>query len=238
MSTASQLLDIAEAYDRYEQRCKECPLNSVARKACAYSASFLPSEHASRLNTLVANTDLVRGTDILILNSSADHGYPHTRPTNLICLPASFVSSSNDEGLKETLCHEAIHIHQRQYPDLWRAFCVKEGWVPQTEDSIPLRFREKCRLNPDTLAPTRFWAWQGNHVPLPMFTRDIRITLADVEIEWFDLQTGAIFHRPPDSFTRRFGSPSQPEHPYEIYAVMFSKEGITSRKALLARLNK
>jgi hypothetical protein len=69
-----------------------------------------------------------------------------------------------------------------------------------------------------------------------MFIRDIRITLADVRIEWLDLRSLSIFHSPPASFTQRYGSPSQPEHPYEIYAVIFAKEGITSRKALEQRL--
>lgn len=235
---ASQMLDIAEAYDGYQRRCKESPLNAVARKICVYKPSFLPPEEAARLNTIIVNTDLLRGTDTIILDSSADNGYPHTRPKNIICLPASFVSSSKNAELKQTLCHEAMHVNQRQYPEIWNSFCKREGWTPLTEDAIPVRFREKCRLNPDTLTPTRFWAWDTHYVPLPMFTRDIHITLADVKIEWFDLRSGALFHSAPESFTKKYGSPPQPEHPYELYAVIFAEEEITSRNDLLTRLSK
>jgi CRISPR/Cas system-associated protein Cas10 (large subunit of type III CRISPR-Cas system) len=69
-----------------------------------------------------------------------------------------------------------------------------------------------------------------------MFKRDSHITLGDVAIEWFDLRTGALFHDPPESFTRKYGTPSQPEHPFELYAVQFSKEGISSEFALLNRV--
>jgi len=231
------MLDIAEAYDRYRRQCKESSLNAEARKHCSYAPSGIDSHDLERLNTIVRNTDLLRDTDTLILHSSADNGYPHTRPKRIICLPAGFVHSTEDDALRETLCHEAIHIHQRANPDVWKRFCMAEGWTPVPDEKIPLRFREKCRLNPDTLSPIRFWAWDTSFVPLPMFSRDIHITLADVKIEWYDLRTQALFHSPPDSFTAIYGVPSQPEHPYEIYAVMLAQEGITTRSGLALRLN-
>jgi hypothetical protein len=140
--------------------------------------------------------------------------------------------SSNDSELKETLCHEAFHVHQRQFPGLWKEFCTAEGWTPLSKDDIPFRFREQCRINPDTFYDTPFWAWDTHYVPLPMFKQGFTVGLGDVTIEWFDLRTGALFHSPPDSFKETYGTPSQPEHPYEIYAVMFAKNGVSTRGQL------
>ena len=236
MPSAKELLAVAEAFDHYCARCKDSSINSTARKACSYSPYFLPEKDANRLTAVVIDINLLRDTDTIILHSSAENGYPHTRPKAIVCLPAAFVLASTDKELRETLCHEAMHIHQRKHPQLWKDLCIAEGWTPLSTDTIPLRFRERCRLNPDTCYDTPFWAWNKHSVPLPMFKRDINITLGDVNIEWFDLRTGALFHTPPESFTKKYGAPSQPEHPFELYAVMFSKEGISSEDALMNRM--
>jgi hypothetical protein len=238
MSSAKELLRLAEAFDHYCSKCAECRYNATARKGCSYSPSFLPERDADRLTALVANIDLLRDTNTIILHSSAENGYPHTRPKANVCLPAAFVSSSTDTELRETLCHEAMHIHQRKYLDLWKEMCIVEGWTPLSTETIPLRFRERCRLNPDTCYDTPYWAWDNYSVPLPMFKRDMHLTLGDVTIEWFDLRTGALFHDPPESFTRKYGTPSQPEHPFELYAVQFAKEGIHSNLQLLNRIHR
>lgn len=234
MSSARNLLSFAEAQDHYLAKCDASPLNAEARRTCIYTPSFLSDEDAERLTTIVRNTDLLKGTDTVILSRSADNGYPHTRPKALICLPAGFVKEACDEELKETLCHEAMHIHQRRFPKLWKEMCIAQGWTPLLPEDIPLRFRERCRINPDTCNDVVFWAWDSFYVPLPMFKPMFagKLSLGDVNIEWFDLRTGALFHSPPDSFTKKFGSPSQPEHPYEIYAVLFSQGGISTHLEL------
>jgi hypothetical protein len=236
MSTAKELLRIAEAFDNYCAKCKESAINSTARNSCSYSPYFLPENDANRLTAVVTDIDLLRDTNTIILHSSAENGYPHTRPNAIVCLPAAFVLASTDTDLRETLCHEAMHIHQRKYPELWKEVCIAEGWTPLRTDAVPLRFRERCRLNPDTCYDTPYWAWNKYYVPLPMFKRDINITLGDANIEWFDLRTGALFHTPPESFTKKYGTPPQPEHPFELYAVIFAKEGISSEVILLNRL--
>ena len=237
MASAKQLLVIAEAYDHYLARCEASPLNAAARSSCIYAPSFLRDSDAERLTTIVRNLDILRDTDTVILGGSADNGYPHTRPKALICLPASFVAGSTDAELTETLCHEAFHIDQRRQGAVWKAICKKEGWTPLSEENIPLRFRERCRINPDTFYDTPFWAWDSHYVPLPMFKQAFTLTLGDVTIEWLDLRTGALFHSPPESFTKKYGSPPQPEHPYELYAVIFAQEQITTRSQLQAKLS-
>ena len=236
MSTAKQLLVSAEARDKYLALCAACPINAAARKNCIYAPSFLSDSDAERLTALVHSIDLLKETDTLILSSSAENGFPHTRPKALICLPAGFVASSSDEDLKETLCHEAFHVHQRRFPELWKAMCIAQGWTPLSSTDIPARFRERCRLNPDTCYDTPFWAWDTHYAPLPMFKQGFSVSLGDVTIEWLDLRSGALFHSPPESFTEEYGSPSQPEHPYEIYAVLFAREGIETRAQIRERL--
>lgn len=238
MFSAKQLLLIAEAHDNYIATCSASPVNALARREYVYGPSFLEDSHAERLTTIVRSIDLLRDTDTVILSGSADNGYPHTRPRALICMPASFVKSSSDQELKETLCHEAMHVHQRLNPAVWKAMCKSEGWTPLSYTTIPSRFRERCRINPDTFYDTPYWAWDTHYAPLPMFKPGFSdtVSLGDVTIEWLDLRTGALFHSPPDSFTEKYGTPPQPEHPYEIYAVLFANEGVRTKLQLALKL--
>lgn len=236
MSDARRILDMAETMDKYCTKCRASPINAAARKGYHYAPFYVSAADAQRLRSLIFKIELLNGTDTVILHSSADSGFPHTRPKAVICIPDSFVTSSTDEQLSEMLRHESMHIHQRKYPDLWKTKCLGEGWSPVKTEDIPKRFRDQCRINPDTCYDTPFWAWDYNHAPLPMFRDTENVRLADVRIEWLDLRTGALFHEPPKSFTEKYGSPSQPEHPYEIYAVNFANEGISSHAALHRRL--
>jgi hypothetical protein len=232
MATGKQLLTVAEAHDHYIAACNASPMNAEARKDYTYAPCSLNNSDAQRLTNIVHNLDLLKDTNTLILTSTAENGYPHTRPKALVCLPAGFVASSTDSELKETLCHEAFHIDQRRFPMRWKEMCKAEGWTPLSVDDIPIRFRERCRINPDTFYDTPFWAWDTHYVPLPMFKRGFGVSLGNIVVEWLDLRTNAIFHSPPDSFKEKYGTPSQPEHPYEIYAVLFANYGITTHAAL------
>jgi len=228
---AQRILNVSEAYDGYRAACEASPLNAAARQGHHYKPFFLSNDDVRRLRREIARIDLLNGAEIIILHSSADNGFPHTRPKKVVCLPDSFVVNSTDSSLANTLRHEAMHIHQRVYPELWQQKCKDEGWTPVSLEDIPKRFRDKCRINPDTMK-TPFWAWDSYHVPLPMFSSEKPSSLGDVNIEWFDMRTGALFHQPPPSFTRKYGSPSQPEHPYEIYAVLYADMGIASHSEL------
>jgi hypothetical protein len=232
---AQRILNVAEAYDGYRAACAACPVNAAARQGEHYKPFFLSNDDVRRLNREIVRIDLLNGAEIIILHSSADNGFPHTRPKKVVCLPESFVVNSTDEQLANTLRHEAMHLHQRVYPELWQQKCKDEGWTPLAIDDIPKRFRDKCRINPDTMK-TPFWAWESYHVPLPMFSTATPRTIADARIEWLDMRTGALFHEPPPSFTARYGSPSQPEHPYEIYAVLYAERGISTHAALYTTL--
>jgi hypothetical protein len=200
----------AERYDRFVQRCNDCLINRLARVKCSYTAwndqslaikakSFLQGEEVS----------------VLIVNPSAEGGMPHTRAPSLICLPAYYPEAK----LEETLKHELVHISQRRNASLWLTRAKMEGWEPVDESEIPQNWLARCRLNPDTAA-TRFFAWQGRHVPLPLYVREDKPDLRDIQVRWYDRQEGIVKTATPTSFTQKYGklSASSIEHPYELWA--------------------
>ena len=40
---------------------------------------------------------------------------------------------------------------------------------------------------------------------------------------YYDLETGILEHNPPNDIINKYGYISQPEHPYEIYAVILAE---------------
>jgi hypothetical protein len=230
MDRARLVLDDAEAADSYRATCAASPINAAARAKCKYEPIFVAPDTAARLERLAAPIGLLDSARIVVLDSSAENGYPHTRATGLVCMPLSSVQLASDASLSETLRHEAVHIHQRQRPEAWGKKAKADGWTPIPPAQIPTRFAARCRLNPDTFKPQRWWAWEGHHVPLPLFYRDDSVTtLADVRIKWLDLRSLTLFSDPPPSFQVRYGpQPSQPEHPFELLAVEAAAAGIRS----------
>jgi len=197
-------LQLAESLDGYQAACKASDVNRIARRFCQY----IPWPDQSE-------APIVKGAKVIILTPSADGGMPHTRAGNLICLPAYFPS----DKLPETLRHEQVHLDQRNRPVAWRQRLLEEGWSPVEESELPSDWVRRCRLNPDTFA-ARWWAWEGRYVPLPVFVREDKPDLRDIEVRWYDRQGGRVNAEPPASFIRRFGrvNPSQMEHPYELHA--------------------
>ena len=227
----------AEALDGYRSACAASYTNAAARRTSRYTPFFVSRPDVDRLLELADQIPLLAGADLIILHPSAEHGFPHTRPPNLVCLPANVVMNSTDASLANTLRHEAIHLHQRANPILWSAAAARDGWRAIPEPQIPARFRERCRINPDTMSPQPFWAWETYHVPLPLFTSDSPSSLADVQVKWFDLRNGTLFSSPPPSFEGRYGTdPTQPEHPWELLAVEAANEDIQTDAALRRKL--
>ena len=223
----------AESIDGYRAACAASPLNAAARSSHIYAPSFLEPDELQLLYDTMAKVPLTRTMDVVILDSSAENGYPHTRPKALVCMPAS---SIDPESLAETLCHEAIHIHQRRNVQQWSAACIKDGWWPAPIGQIPAKFRERCRLNPDTFSQQQFWTWQNYYIPLPLFVREDNPTLGGVHIKWMDTRNSTLFSDPPASFVERYGTPPQPEHPYELLAVEFAAAKLTTEDLVMRKL--
>jgi hypothetical protein len=223
MSSPTILLKQAEAADNYRKLCKENDLNWLARSNQTYAPFFEPMEPT--LKALVAKTEITRACELVFLHPSADSGFPHTRPQNIICLPVGYGA----HNLEETLLHEGFHVHQRNFEDSWISYSIRQGWWPIASSEIPERWRSRVRLNPDTLS-NQFWIWEDRYAPLPLFTNEASPSLAAAEVRWMDRRTGTLLRTPPPSFLERYGSIAQPEHPFETGAIEFAKKNITTFK--------
>ena len=200
-------LQYAEFLDGYRSACFKDPLNQLARKGHAYA-----------LMDQSAVKEGPGGSKLLTMFPNADGGMPHTRPPNLICVPAYYNLTN------ETLLHERLHIHQRDHKSKWDGFFSQQGWVPVADGLIPDRWARRVRLNPDTL-DSRFYAWENRFVPLPLFEREDRPDLRECVVRWWDQRSGGLLPDPPPSFVKVFGSNHpQPEHPREVNAVNLSRQ--------------
>lgn len=198
----------AEELDGYLAACRASPLNRKARDGLHYTP-WNDQSLAEKARGLLKDTELV------IMSPSTEGGMPHTRASNIICLPAYWP----DDKLASTLNHELIHISQRQYPQAWEKTLLKEGWSKVLEEELPAEWVARSRINPDTFA-ARWWAWEGRHVPMPLFVREDRPQLREIEVRWWDRQTNRLNPGAPASFIRRYGDipASHAEHPYELWA--------------------
>ena len=230
-------LATSEALDGYRAACRKNTMNWAAREGQGYEMATISDKATNFLQVAANSLEILGGSEIVILNSEADNGFPHTRPPNFICLPASICKER--EATKEfriTLAHEAIHVHQRMHPDLWGRFVEREGWSQVFSETVPAEFRERTRINPDTMA-CPFWAWESYMIPLPLFRPYRKPTLANAEIEWLDTRSGTLFKDAPRTFLAKYGAQiHQPEHPYEIYAEKFSEDGVETLGELEKRL--
>ena len=212
------ILDKAELLDGYRSAVRVSRLNAAARAEQTYDLDTLTPAAYTALGKALGSVPLAAQAELAILHPTADGGMPHTRPPNVICLPKGVCPTAEQPSRQfiDTLAHEAIHVHQRLNPELWAAYLNTRGWTPVAASKIPAEFRERIRLNPDTLQ-TPFWAWKRVYVPLPLFPKWREPKgLGDVTIEWLNLTTGALFHDPP----ARFGAKGLAalEHPYELTA--------------------
>jgi hypothetical protein len=205
-------LEVAEKADGYQAMCKRDVVNARARARCSYTLwndQSLAIQAKAFLKALLNDSSV----DVVVLNPSAEGGMPHTRAGPLICIPAYHT------GLEETLRHEMVHIQQKKDPSTWKMKMEIEGWKAVADAVIPEVWRRRCRLNPDTCM-VRWFAWQGRHVPLPLFVREDKPDLRDVVVRWYDIEEGIVKSSPPSSFFRRYGrlGTSSMEHPYELHA--------------------
>ena len=197
--------------DDYEKRCQNDELNRKARQNLSYT--IWPDQS---LGKYVENKT---GVKCVIMSPTSDGGMPHTRAPGIICLPAYFPT----ERLKTTLQHEIIHITQRKNLEETKEFLLKEGWVNIEDSEIPPELVRKCRLNPDTYY-CRFFAWGGQYVPLPLFEREDKPVLREIQVRWWDLQNEK-FVPIPSSYIKRYGEKnvSEMEHPFELFAYKYEK---------------
>jgi hypothetical protein len=202
------LLRQAEQLDGYLKTCQLSPVNTKAREGLIYEPFSS--------NTKKGAADSI----IVTMHPTAEAGLPHTRPPNLICIPAYYPEDRMDNLLR----HELVHLDQRKRPGVWRERFLREGWIPISDSEVPPIHRQRLRLNPDTLHDG-FWAWKGIHVPLPLFERTDKPDLRQTQVRWWNRETGHLLAEPPTSFQRVFGAHHpQAEHPREVSAVLLAEK--------------
>jgi len=199
------LFTAAEEIDKYRQKCRDSPLNFLARKGQTYMPWMDQSLSSYEKE----------GEKIIVINPTAEGGLPHTRPPNIIVIPAHYPPHM----LEDTLRHERIHLHQRKFPLQWEARAIQDGWVKVKEEQIPSNLLERIRYNPDTIL-AGFWAWDGVWVPLCLFLRDDKPHIKETTLRWYNIQEGITSVVVPSSFTKKYGvlSESAMEHPFELWA--------------------
>jgi hypothetical protein len=201
------ILDQAELLDQYRTRCEQDPVNRLAR-----------FDHSYTVMGGTAPRSGPGGCTLVTLSPSADGGLPHTRPPNIICVPAYFPMNN------EIMQHELLHLHQRREDSRWRGYFHKQGWEPIAEQHVPDRWLRRVRLNPDTI-DQRFYAWENRWVPLPMFEREDEPDIRECIVRWWDQRSGSLLAEPPSSFSSTFGRyHPQPEHPREVNAVVMARQ--------------
>lgn len=218
-------LQRAEEEDKYQTIVKRNTLNAKARERCVYLPWHDQTE-AKKINEALEEQSFFTqinkklNTICIIMNPSADGGMPHTRAGGLICIPAYWPR----ESLENTIRHELVHIHQKVYPDQWREKLIEDGWGIVSEEEarkeIPEEYLRRCRLNPDTLG-AKFPAWAGRWIPLPLFEREDKPNLKEIQVRWWDRENQQLLLSPPSSFTQKYGagkSNAELEHPFELYA--------------------
>jgi hypothetical protein len=206
----ADLLNKAESIDTYIQMCQRCPINRKARSSLIYQ----PWHDQTEAEIIRQTYSIPESVKIAIMNPSADGGMPHTRAGNLICIPAYYPK----ENLQETLEHELVHLSQKKNPGIWIRRLVKEGWDPEPKQP-PEELIRRCRINPDTLQ-LRYVAWNGRYIPLPLFEREDKPKLSDIQVRWWDLEKETLLIDTPQSFKEQYGekSYSSVEHPFELWA--------------------
>lgn len=205
----------AEKKDNYRNKCETSPINKKAREFLSYTV--WPDQELAKVCVSIHQQLKLNPRNItyVILHPTADGGMPHTRGTDIVCIPAHFPLNK----LIQTVRHEVVHMHQKQFPDSWKLILNAEGWKEIPESLLPPEIVSRCRYNPDTIAAP-FWAYNNRYIPMPMFKREDKPSIHDVNIRWFDMLRNVILEKTPANLEQRYGMlpPFAWEHPYEIHA--------------------
>ena len=113
----------AEQIDKFQGSCKNNFLNNLARKDFHYITSY--NSYYTNIRDFTQKHPIFDSIEIVQLNHTAENGFPHTRPKNVICIP----SNARFPSLEKTLFHEAVHIHQRNNKEAWDRFADKDSVI-------------------------------------------------------------------------------------------------------------
>jgi hypothetical protein len=219
-------LSAAERQDEYLAQIQQSRANATARKSMTYAANRLSMSQVELLRDRIQ--EFVPGLPfrlrslrptIVPLMPSADGGMPHTRPSDLVCLPQSASALTNS-----TFMHELWHLHQRAHYTEWTVFFEKQWKWKIFEGGLDPELEKVRRYNPDTLQDP-LWIWNNEWVPVCVFNNPNTASFEDTSTVFYNARTGYRFSKLPDPMAAFFSSslsPSAYEHPCETSAYMIT----------------
>jgi hypothetical protein len=212
-------LQKAEMIDKYTTYCKNSWANKKARHNFLYDVHPHISE-ADQLKIREAIPKWIAPVNIVVLNNTADNGYPHTRP-NIICIAQHNIDSHTLESI---LIHESVHMLQRRYPKIWDSIYENVLNMKTTNEQIPHELAAYVRYNPDTIY-TPNYIWNDKWIPVPVYLRKDNPQLGDIRVNFYNVTTQKWQAYPPIEWTKFFGemNNSEQEHPHETAAYCIQK---------------
>jgi len=227
----SAALAAAESQDGYLAQVAKNRPNAIARQSMNYSANRLTLAQADLLRDKIEEfkphippvLHSIKPT-VVALMPSADGGMPHTRPSDLVCLPQSASSLT-----LSTFVHELWHLHQRAHSREWNSFFEKQWKWKIFEGDMDPELEKMRRLNPDTLADP-LWIWNNEWVPICLFLNPSSPSFQDTATWFFNARTGSHTRDLPNGMRIFFSdslSPSAYEHPNEVSAYMLTGRALS-----------
>ena len=215
-NVASAVLSRWETEDSYYSGMKNSIAGELNMKARGESY-VQNSESASTVTTIPFSLPLNGPIQVVYLNQLSDSGLPHTRGKTGIAMPISLLW----EPSQKTIEHELVHLSQKQFNDKWFSL-YKEIWEfrKATEEeflSIPLKWRSRRRINPDTLG-SPYMVWKNRYIPFSVFISDINPDLLQCKRGFWDLKMTQWTWEEPSGWINLFGTGFNDEHPNEIAA--------------------
>ena len=214
--SASAILSKWESEDSYYSGMKTSiagPLNMKAR-----GNPYIESTEARAKTEKVEFSFPLEGPiQIVYLHPSSDSGLPHTRGKTGIAMPIFLLWNPSEK----TMQHELVHLSQKQYSDKWSSF-FSNTWnfrkaTEQEFLSIPLKWRSRRRINPDTLG-SPYMVWRERYIPLTAFVSEGSPDIRFSKRGFWDLKMTQWTWEEPPGWKDLFGTGFNDEHPNEIAA--------------------
>lgn len=210
------ILNRWEGEDSYYSGMEDSVAGEINKKARRYP--YLESSETQATSIVVKSPVPIEGQVTLVyLDGRSDSGLPHTRGKSGIALPVFLLWNPNDR----TIQHELVHISQKQFSARWWLVYSKiwnfRPAKPSEFMSIPEKWRERRRINPDTIG-TPFTIWQNRYIPLSVFVNKVSPDLKNCKRGFWDCTLSQWTWDPPSGWERTFGIGFNDEHPNEIAA--------------------
>ena len=224
-TTPTEALADAEAQDNYLAAIQASSINRRARENYVYqpmNSTFLSTDDYN------SDRQFPKGR-IITMMPSAEAGFPHTRGTDIICIPAYYP----EDNMASLLIHERIHLHQKalrkEYANFYEKFWdFKPNIYPIPEDIL-----SRMRINPDTIG-WPIYIWKDTWIPLCLFEREDRPNMRECTYCWYNPKGGVLLKSTPPAWREFFGDMHQSEHLNELsacYGADFQKYYLVQNKA-------